>query len=76
MGDNLVMTEYEHALYEAVRVLGLAVLELGGSRDTIQSGIEEMREDMAKDGRKNGAATLTLLLQAWLEPPYIPGNSN
>jgi hypothetical protein len=74
MSEQQVMTEYERALYEAVRVLGMAVLELGGNPKTIEAGLKEMQEDMKKDGRHNGAAVLKLLRDAWLEPPYLPLN--
>jgi hypothetical protein len=74
MGEQKVMTEYECALSEAVRVLGMAVLEIGGNPKTIEAGLKEMQEDMKKDGRNNGAAVLQLLRDAWLEPPYRPLN--
>jgi hypothetical protein len=72
------MNEYESALYEAVRVLGLAVIEKGGNRNAIQAGLEEMADEMEADGRQNGAATLRLLCRALLNPDiaYVPGKSN
>ena len=62
------MNEYENALYEAVRVIGLAVIEMGGNRKAIQAGLEEMQEAMEQDGQKNGAATLQLLCRSLLNP--------
>jgi hypothetical protein len=63
------MDEYESALYEAVRVIGLAVIEMGGNRKAIQAGLEEMQQAMEHDGQKKGAATLQLLCRALLKPP-------
>ena len=78
MNADRPMNEYESALYEAVRVLGLAVIEKGGNRNAIQAGLEETADDMEADGRQNGAATLRLLCRALLNPgiAYVPGNSN
>lgn len=56
------MNEYENALYEAIRVLGLAVIEMGGNRNAIQASLEDVQEDITNDGRKCGAATIGQLL--------------
>ena len=68
------MNEYENALYEAVRVLGLAVIEKGGNRNSIQAGFEAAREDMIEMGQESAAATLEQLCRALLNPglAYVP----
>jgi hypothetical protein len=72
------MSEYESALYAAVRVLGLAIIEMGANRNAIQAGLEEAQEDAATTGSKNGAATLGHLLDALFSPPraYLPSEPN
>lgn len=72
------MSEYESALFTAVRVLGLAIVEKGGNCAAIQAGLEEMAELADESDRKNEAATLRLLLRGILEPgiAYIPGKPN
>ncbi len=78
MNTDRTMNEYESALYEAVRVLGLAVIEKGGNRNAIQAGLEEMADEMEAAGSQNGAATLRLLCRQLLNPDiaYVPGKSN
>jgi hypothetical protein len=72
------MNEYESALYEAVRVLGLAVIEKGGNQNAIQAGLEEMADEMETHGSQNGAATLRMLCRSLLNPDiaYVPKKSN
>jgi len=72
------MSEYESALYEAVRILGGAVLELGANADSLLAKLEEAQRDAVASGSENGAATYELLIQALFEPEriYRPGPSN
>ena len=72
------LNEYESALYSAIRVLGLAIIEMGGNRNAIQAGLEDAQEFMAEQKHKNGAATLKMLRDALLEPgtAYVPRSPN
>lgn len=61
------MSEHESALFQAIRVLGLAVIEKGGNRQAIEAGLEDVAAEAEDAGRTNEAATLRLLSQAILE---------
>jgi hypothetical protein len=78
MNPDRPMNEYEGALYEAVRVLGLAIIEMGGNRLAIQAGLEEMRDAANGHGEKNGAAILDHLCRALSDAPvaYQPAKPN
>ncbi len=72
------MSEYENALYQAVRVLGLAVVEMGGNRKAIQAGLEEMAEAMQQDNRQSGEAILRQLckeIMGWTDT-FVPRMPN
>ena len=68
MNADRPMNEYESALYEAIRILGQAVVEMGANRGALQARFEDMQEQMERDGQKNGAATLQLLCGSILNP--------
>lgn len=66
------MTEQEGALFSAVYVLGMSVLELGADPSILRGRLSgEMRraEDL---GNMQGAATLGFLISALFGPP-LPG---
>jgi hypothetical protein len=72
------MSEYEAALFGAVRILGAAVLELGANESDLLGQFKEAQSLAADQGSKNKAATYAGLIKALFEPPvfYAPGDRN
>lgn len=62
------MNEHEAALFEAITVLGRAIVEMGGHRGSIQAGLDHARDDLNDTGQLTGAATLDSLREAILRP--------
>jgi hypothetical protein len=73
---NRPMSEYEAALFSAVLALGQTLLKAGSLDETaLLERLAESRSMAEQDGRTNEAATLTMFMKLWGEPPtyYVPG---
>ena len=55
------MTEFHSAIFEAVKVLGQAVVMTEGARDIVEAGLSEAREKMARTGQMNASKYLEAL---------------
>jgi hypothetical protein len=68
----------EGALFTAVRILGHAVVKLGGSESELLAKFKEARNDANADGRTNETATLDMLIRLLFEEPraYVPTDPN
>ena len=78
MSADRPMSEYEAALFSAVRILGTAILKLGADETAILTQLRESQDAASLDHRRQTAATLGLLIKSLCEPPtyYRPGGSN
>jgi len=63
------ISEHEGALFDAVRVLGVTVLELGADPDKLRERLTEEMKRAEGLGNHNGAATLGFLLAAMFGGP-------
>jgi hypothetical protein len=74
MTTDRPMSEYESALFDAVVILGHAVIRLGANETEILTELREAQQDAARDNRRNRAATLDMLIKILCEPPvyYVP----
>lgn len=64
------MNKYEGALFDAVLAIGQTLLESGSiSESALLNKLSEARTDLEEMGRRNGAATLGLLIKFLGEPP-------
>jgi len=69
MRTDRPVSEHEGALFDALRVLGVTVLELGADPDKLR---ERLMEEMTRAeglGNHNGAATLGFLITAMFGRP-------
>jgi len=69
MRTDRPMNEHEGALFDAVRVLGVTVLELGADPDKLRQRLTEEMERAEGLGNHHGAATLGFLLTAMFGGP-------
>lgn len=78
MRTDRPMSEYENALFAAVRILGEMAVGMGLNESLLLAKLKEAQNDFTAMGSENGAATLALLARALCEPPisYIPRNPN
>jgi hypothetical protein len=63
------MSEYEAALFEAVRILGGLVVKMGGDETALLTQLRESKSLAEENGRRNEAATLGFLITFLCEPP-------
>jgi hypothetical protein len=63
------MSEHEGALFDAVRVLGATVLDMGADAGVLNRRLTEARESAEKLGNKNGASLLGFLIRALFPAP-------
>jgi hypothetical protein len=69
MRTDRPLSEHEGALFDALRVLGVTVLELGADPDKLRDRLtDEMRRTEGL-GNHNGAATLGFLITAMFGGP-------
>lgn len=61
------MSEYESALFAAVMVLGLAIVDMGANKTLLDAGLRQARDDAAKNGSTDGSAALEMLREAVIE---------
>lgn len=66
------MTEHEGALFDAVRVIGTAVLELGADPHVMFGRLLEAQREASARGNTHGAATLGFLIGALFQKPDAP----
>jgi len=64
MRTDRPISEHEGALFDAVRVLGVTVLELGADPDKLRQRLTEEMKRAEGLGNHHGAATLGFLLAA------------
>lgn len=72
MTSDRPVSEHEGALFDAVRVLALTVLDLGADRDRLRSRLSEVRDATDALGNRHSAATLEFLINALFESPAPP----
>jgi hypothetical protein len=72
------MSEYECALFDAILILGDAIVKLGASESQILSKFKEASNSAKKRGRENEEATLDLLIRFLFEEPryYVAVDPN
>jgi hypothetical protein len=63
MTNDRPMSEYESALFSAVRILGEAVIKLGANEPELLSKFKEARSEANLEDRRNEAATFDLLIR-------------
>jgi hypothetical protein len=63
------MSEHEGALFDAVRVLGATVLDMGADAGVLNRRLTEAMESAEKLGNKNGASLLGFLIRALFPAP-------
>jgi hypothetical protein len=76
MTTDRPMSEYEAALFDAIVALGQTLLEGGNiSESVLLNKLSEARTNFDEMGRRDGAATIALLMKFIAEPPkyYVPG---
>ena len=78
MNEDRIMSEYEVALFQAVRIIGLEAIKAGANETSILTQLKEGQNDAESSNRKNEAATLAQLIRTWCEPErhFQPGDSN
>lgn len=68
MAFDRPITEHEGALFDVVRVLATAVLDLGADPKALRERLTAAREAAEALGNRHGAETIAFLIQALFEP--------
>jgi len=69
MATDRPMSEHEGALFDAVRVLGAMVLDMGADASVLNGRLTEAMDAAEKLGNKNGASLLGFLIRALFPAP-------
>ena len=69
MAADRPMSEHEGALFDAVRVLGTVVLDLGADASILRQRLTTARDAAEALGNKHGAETLEFLIGALFGSP-------
>jgi hypothetical protein len=64
MASDRPMSEHEGALFDAVRVLGTTILDIGADPKVLNSRLTEARNSAHALGNTHGAATIDFLINA------------
>jgi hypothetical protein len=66
------MSQHEGALFDAVRVMGTMILDLGGDAKILRARLTSARDTAEGLGNPQTAATLDFLISALFPPPGTP----
>ena len=69
MAIDRPMSEHEGALFDAVRVFGTTLLDMGADKNALNGRLTEAMDSAEKLGNKNGAALLGFLIRALFPAP-------
>ncbi len=69
MAIDRPMSEHEGALFDAVRVFGMTLIDMGADKNALNGRLTEAMGAAEKLGNKNGASLLGFLISALFPAP-------
>jgi hypothetical protein len=69
MAIDRPMSEHEGALFDAVRAMGMTLLDMGADKNALNGRLTEAMDAAEKLGNKNGASLLGFLIRALFPSP-------